>query len=75
MDLLDTDILIDVQRGHGPALAWFSQLAELPYLPGYVVMELIQDARNRPGSGKCAQACRSFSRCLAYYNRLRSGSK
>lgn len=46
MDLLDTDILIDVQRGHPPALSWFSQLTELPSVPGYVVMELIQDARN-----------------------------
>jgi predicted nucleic acid-binding protein len=47
MHMLDTDILIDVQRGHVPALTWFSQLSELPYLPGYVVMELIQDARNQ----------------------------
>jgi hypothetical protein len=34
--LLDTDVLIDVQRGHPPALA----------VPGFVVMELIQSARN-----------------------------
>lgn len=47
MDVLDTDILIDVQRGHPPALAWFGQLTELPSVPGYVVMELIQDSRNR----------------------------
>jgi predicted nucleic acid-binding protein len=46
MDLLDTDILIDVQRGHPPALMWFGSLTELPKLPGFVVMELIQDARN-----------------------------
>ena|SRR3972149_2711028 len=46
MDVLDTDILIDVQRGHPPALAWFAELTELPCVPGYVVMELIQDARN-----------------------------
>jgi predicted nucleic acid-binding protein len=47
MDVLDTDILIDVQRGHPPAVAWFAQLTELPCVPGYVVMELVQDARNR----------------------------
>jgi predicted nucleic acid-binding protein len=47
MEMLDTVILIDVQRGHGPALTWFSQVSELPYVPGYVVMELVQDARNR----------------------------
>jgi predicted nucleic acid-binding protein len=47
MDHLDTDILIDVQRGHPPALAWFGQLAELPAVSGFVVMELIQNARNK----------------------------
>lgn len=46
MELLDTDVLIDVQRGHPPALAWFSGLTDLPSVPGMVVMELIQDARN-----------------------------
>src|SRR2546428_11424228 len=46
MDLVDTDVLIDVQRGHPPALAWFASLTELPAVPGFVVMELIQDARN-----------------------------
>ena len=48
MDLLDTDVLIDVQRGHPPALAWFASLTDLPAVPGFVVMELVQDARN-PG--------------------------
>ncbi|HEU4387964.1 MAG TPA: PIN domain-containing protein [Blastocatellia bacterium] len=46
MYLLDTDILIDIQRGHPPATEWFSALTELPVVPGIVVMELIQDARN-----------------------------
>ena len=46
MLLLDTDILIDIQRGHAPALAWFSALTELPLVPGFVVMELAQDAQN-----------------------------
>lgn len=46
VDLLDTDVLIDVQRGHAPALAWFAGLSELPSVPGFVVMELIQDARS-----------------------------
>jgi predicted nucleic acid-binding protein len=46
MDILDTDVLIDVQRGHPPALAWFGGLTELPAVAGLVVMELIQDARN-----------------------------
>ncbi len=46
MDLVDTDVLIDVQRGHPPALAWFSSLPELPAVPGFAVMELLQDARS-----------------------------
>ncbi|MBP8950071.1 MAG: type II toxin-antitoxin system VapC family toxin [Candidatus Promineofilum sp.] len=46
MILLDTDILIDVQRGVAPAVEWFSQLDELPAVPGFVVMELIQGANN-----------------------------
>jgi hypothetical protein len=44
--LLDTDILIDVQRRHPPAVAWFAGLAAPPPVPGLVVMELIQDARD-----------------------------
>src|SRR5438270_3775281 len=46
MDLVDTDVLIDVQRSHPPAVAWFAGLTDLPAVPGFVVMELIQDARN-----------------------------
>lgn len=46
MYILDTDILIDIQRGHKPALEWFSGLEEVPTVPGYVVMELVQGAQN-----------------------------
>ena len=46
MRLLDTDILIDIQRNHGPAIQWFATLTEAPAVPGFVVMELIQDASN-----------------------------
>jgi predicted nucleic acid-binding protein len=45
--LVDTDVLIDVQRGHPPAVSWFSGLTTLPAVPGLVVMELIQNFRNR----------------------------
>lgn len=44
--LLDADILIDVQRGHPPAVAWFNALTQRPGVPGLVLMELIQDAQN-----------------------------
>jgi hypothetical protein len=46
MLLLDTDILIDIQRGHAAAKAWFAALTDVPSVPGFVVMELIQDAQN-----------------------------
>ena len=46
MYILDTDVLIDVQRGYAPAIEWFSNLEELPSVPGFVVMELIQDSQN-----------------------------
>jgi len=46
MNHLDTDVLIDVQRGHPPALAWFTNMTNLSAVSGYVVMELVQDARN-----------------------------
>ena len=46
MYLLDTDILIDIQRGYAPAFDWFGTLEELPSIPGLVIMELVQDALN-----------------------------
>src|SRR5436853_7869732 len=46
MFLVDTDVMIDIHRGHPPAVAWFTSLSELPTIPGLVVIELIQDAPN-----------------------------
>ena len=37
---------LDIQRGHQPALVWFATLTDLPGVPGYVVMELVQGAQN-----------------------------
>ena len=34
MELVDTDVLIDVQRGHPPAVVWFAGLATLPAVTG-----------------------------------------
>ena len=49
MLLLDSDVVIDLLREYPPALTWFDTLAadEILYLPGYVVMELIQGCRNK----------------------------
>ena len=46
MLVLDTDVLIGVQRGHAAALGWFATLTVIPSDPGFVVMELIQGAKN-----------------------------
>ena len=45
--LLDTDVLIDIQRGHPPAIVWFTSLIVAPSVPGFVVMELTQNARDK----------------------------
>jgi len=45
MELVDTDVLIDVQRGFGAAVDWFATDRDVG-VPGFVVMELVQDARN-----------------------------
>jgi predicted nucleic acid-binding protein len=43
MLLLDTDVMVDVMRGHDPALQWLDTVSDEPIvLPGFVVMELIQ---------------------------------
>ncbi len=46
MLILDTDVLIDIQHGIPSALTWYAGLKELPHVPGLVVMELIQGAKN-----------------------------
>lgn len=55
MYLLDTDVLIDIQRGHEPAIAWFSGLTDVPSIPGFVVMELVQDSQNTQQVRKALQ--------------------
>lgn len=55
MYLVDTDVMIDIQRGYAPALAWFASVTALPSIPGFVVMELIQDAQNKQQVRKVLQ--------------------
>lgn len=47
MRLLDTDVMIDIQRGYQPAVDWLSTLDEPPGLPGFVVLELMQGCRDK----------------------------
>jgi predicted nucleic acid-binding protein len=45
--LLDTDVMVDILRGHPPALAWAAGSGLTPLdLPGLVAMELLQGCRN-----------------------------
>ncbi len=46
MLLLDTDILIDFLRRFPPAVEWFAGLTEIPMVPGFAAMELVQGCRN-----------------------------
>jgi predicted nucleic acid-binding protein len=66
--LLDTDVLIDIQREYVPALTWFTTLTELPAVPGLVVMDLIQDAQN----ARQGQAVVPWSSRLSTIQQVRS---
>jgi predicted nucleic acid-binding protein len=46
--LLDTDIVVDLLRQFPPATAWLTtQISEEIYIPGFVVMELIQGCADK----------------------------
>ena len=47
MILLDTDVMIDVLRGHDPAVNWLKGMQDQEIgLPGLVAMELLQGCQN-----------------------------
>ncbi len=58
MILIDTDVIVDIRRGHPPAVAWFSQQPKLPGIPGYVALELNSGCED-------LRAARSLDRFLA----------
>lgn len=61
MVLLDTDVMIDVLRGYGPAIDWLqSTLSVSIGLPGIVAMELLQGTRNRREQQQVEQDLRSL---------------
>jgi predicted nucleic acid-binding protein len=46
--LLDTDVAVDILRGHPPAIAWLQGLGSaLLGFPGLVVTELLQGCQNK----------------------------
>jgi predicted nucleic acid-binding protein len=59
MTLLDTDVAIDVLRGHPPAIAWLQGLgSSLLGLPGLVVLELLQGCQDKAEQLRVEQFCR-----------------
>jgi len=44
---LDTDVLVDVGRGHLPAVTWLLSLSEPPQMSGFVQMELVEGCRDK----------------------------
>lgn len=63
MLLLDTDRVIDVLRGHAPAVAWLNSVKGQPIvLPGFVVMEVLQGCRNRVEQSRVEQVLAPLAR-------------
>ena len=46
MILLDTDVMVDINREYQLTIEWFASLEEVPALPGIVVLELINGCRD-----------------------------
>jgi predicted nucleic acid-binding protein len=77
MILLDTDVMVDILRGHEPAKVWLVSMEEIG-VPGLVAMELIQGCQSTreqrtlekelseyqlywPSMDDCNRAMKSFS--------------
>lgn len=77
MILLDTDVMVDILRGHESAKEWLASVEEIG-VPGLVAMELIQGCQNTreqralerelsefllywPSLDDCNRALKSFS--------------
>lgn len=61
--LADSDIMVDISRGHPPAVAWLASLGGTPLaLPGLVVMELLQGCQNLAEQQRVGRLIRNFVR-------------
>ena len=63
MVIVDSDVLIDTFRNYAPAVRWLAQTVaeDEVVLPGYVVMELIQGARNKAEQEKIRETIRQYA--------------
>jgi len=61
MILLDTDVMVDVLRGHEPAIAWLTTVSDSEIgLPGLVAMELIQGCQNAREQKRLEKALNAY---------------
>ena len=44
--ILDTDVLILLEKGNPDALAWYTALTENPYIAGFAALELLNGCEN-----------------------------
>jgi predicted nucleic acid-binding protein len=60
--LLDTDVLVDILRGHPPAVAWLTGSGAVSIgLPGLVAMELLQGCRSLADQQRLEKQLRRFT--------------
>jgi predicted nucleic acid-binding protein len=61
--LLDSDVMVDVTRGHAPATAWLASARTTPLgLAGLAAMELLQGCRNLTDQRRVEKRMQSFPR-------------
>jgi predicted nucleic acid-binding protein len=62
--LLDSDVMVDVVRGHAPAVAWLASGRTTPLrLAGFAAMELLQGCRNLADQRRVEKRLQSFPLC------------
>jgi len=62
MILVDTDVMVDVMRRYGPAIAWLDSLGSKAIgIPGLVAMELLQGCRDRREQQRAENVLRSYT--------------
>ena len=62
MLLVDTDVMVDILRGHSPALAWLNSLgSDSLGIPGLVAMEMVQGCRTQAEQRRVVRVLRPYS--------------
>ena len=61
--LLDSDVMVDVLRGHAPAVAWLASARAMRLgLPGHAAMEVLQGCRNLADQHRVEKRLLPFTR-------------